>query len=184
MAAKRDSFAWAYERDDWLDSPEARDGLRYARRLAEMAREYRKTALKGEPPPFPLTPADIAFEEDLAEETVREWIALARFELYGNLSDSAIYARNARAKVLSQQPVRVCKAPDCEEPLPRRATKRREYHRSRCRRRHHYQLAQPEARRAPHLRGARERRLELTPDQLERVLDVIYSRQSSYEDDE
>jgi hypothetical protein len=183
VAANRDSFAWAYERNDRLDSPEARDGLRYARRLAEIAREYRKTALKGEPAPFPLTPADIAFEESLSEETVREQIALARHALYGNVSDSAIYARKARAKVLEEQPVRVCKAPDCEEPLPRRATKRREYHHPRCKRRHHYQRTHTGARRAPHLRGARERPLELTPEQLERVLNVIRAQQSSADDD-
>lgn len=184
MATKRESFAWAYKEEARLSDPEARAGLRYACRLAEAAREYRKAALKGEPPPFPLTPADLAFEEDLAEETVRERIALARFELYGNLSDGAIYARKARAKVLREQPERVCKAPDCEEPLPRRATRRREYHHSRCRRRHHYQLAHPEAKCAPHLRGARARPLELTPAQFERVLDVIFAQQSSYEDDE
>lgn len=175
MANKRESFAWAYEEDLWLSGPEADEGLRYARRLAEMARLARRAALAGEAPPFPLTSADIAFEEGISEATVRKRIALARYELWRDLSDSAIYARKARAKALSEQAQRVCKAPDCEEPLPQRASARREYCHSRCRRRHNYQRKHADARPAPHLRGARGGRKPLTPMQaeLERVLDAI-----------
>ena len=173
MVASGESFAWAYRQEAGLISPQAEDGLRYARRLAEMAREYRKTALTGEPPPFPLTPADIAREEDLSERTVRKRIALARFELYG-ISQTARSTRARRGRRSApSDPVRVCKAPDCEEELPRAATKRRAYHHPRCKRRHHYQLTHPEAKRAPHLRGPRPRPVKLTSEQFERVLEVI-----------
>lgn len=175
--ARRTSYAWAYELDTWLASAAERDGLRYARRLAEMARTHSQAALAGEDPPFPLTPADIAFEEGVSEASVREKIALARRALHGDLSDSAIYYRKARTKKLAERAPRVCKAPDCEEPLPQRASKRREYHHSRCRRRHYYQLQHPDARPAPHLRGARgdeqpEPRT-ITRAELERVLEAI-----------
>jgi hypothetical protein len=157
VARKRTSYSWAYGVEEWLSSSASRDGLRYARRLAETAREHSKAALAREPRPFPITPADLAFEEDVSESTVRRKIALARCELYGGLSDSAIYYRKARAKELAGRPVRTCKAPDCEESLPRRASARREYCHSRCRRRHYYQRHHPSAQIAPHLRGARVR---------------------------
>lgn len=168
---KRTSYAWAYGLSDRdLDDPAAEEGLRYARRLAEMARAHSKAALAGEEPPFPLTPADIAFEEGISESTVRRRIALARRLLYGTRSDSGIYYQKARVRALLAQPVRICTAPDCEEPLPWNASKRRAYCNSRCRRRHHYQLHHPGARPAPHLRGARIRPPEITPAQLASLL--------------
>jgi hypothetical protein len=173
--ARKRTYSWAYGVEEWLSSPASRDGLRYARRLAETAREHSKAALVGEPPPFPLTPADLAFEEGVSESTVRRKIALARRELYSGLSDSAIYYRKARAKELARRPVRTCQAPDCEESLPRRASARREYCHSRCRRRHYYQRHHPSAQIAPHLRGARVRPRPTPPAQVEPVLVFLRS---------
>ena len=151
MAQKR-SYFWAYERVTPLGSHAADEGLRYARRLAEIARLHSRAALAGEAPPFPLTPADIAFEEDISESTVRRRIALARRALFGDLSDSAIYYHWARNKTIARRPVRVCAAPDCDRQLPRKATLRRLYCHPRCKRRHDYQRKHPGSKPAPHLR--------------------------------
>lgn len=164
------SYAWARGASAHGLSEPAALGLGYAQRLAENARERSRLARSPHRRPFPLTPADIAVDEDVSETTVRRWIAQARLELYGTLSDSGIYYRRKQTEARREREQRACAAPDCTNDLPQRATARREYCHPRCRRRHHYQRHHPQARPAPHLRGERRSRVARSPEQLERTL--------------
>ena len=155
MARRRASYAWA------LKVPAAdagsEDGLGWAQLLATNARAWREEALHGGPRPYPLTPAELATQVDVSAATIRRRIRQARSDAFGSLSDSGIYYRLARAKEeAGREAASVCKAPDCENLLPRKRTRRREYCHPRCRRRHHYQRQMPAATRRPHLRGPRE----------------------------
>jgi len=173
MARQPVSYAWARTASAHGLSDQAVLGLVSAQRLAKTARERSRLARSPGRRPFRLTPADIAIEEDVSETTVRRRIAQARFELWGTLSDSGIYYRRAQAtkrEECQEREERPCKAPDCTNELPRRATARREYCHARCRRRHHYQRHHPQAQPAPHLRGERRPKVALSPAQLERTL--------------
>ena len=155
MARRRASYAWALK----VRAADAgsEDGLGWAELLATNARAWREEALHGGPRPYPLTPEELATEVRLSASTIRRRIAQARSAAFGSLSDSAIYYRLARAKEeAGREASSVCKAPDCENLLPRKRTRRREYCHPRCRRRHHYQRQTPAATRRPHLRGPRE----------------------------
>ena len=154
MARRRASYAWALK----LPAADAgsEDGLCWAQLLAKNAHKWREEALHGGPRPYPLTPAELATQVDVSAATIRRRIKQARLAAFGSLSDSGIYYHLARAKAEAGREAASCKAPDCENPLPRTRTRRREYCHARCRRRHHYQRQNPAATRRPQLRGPRE----------------------------
>ncbi|HUP22981.1 MAG TPA: hypothetical protein VNB06_08575 [Thermoanaerobaculia bacterium] len=184
MARDRISYAWALKVPEQAGSADG--GLALARLLAEQALEWRREAPRGNPRPYPLTAEELAQELELDPAIVAERIAQARYVAFGSLSDSGIYAKLARERGRGEEEESPsCKAPDCDNKLPRRRSVRREYCHARCRRRHHYQRQHPDPRPAPHLRGARgggPEPLSLTQAELERVLDAIARIQR--EDDE
>ena len=151
MARRRTSYAWAL---NVPDDDGASEGLEWARLLAKNALRHRDAALHGNPRPYPLTPEELVTNVDVSATTVRRKIKAAREAAFGPLSDSGIYYRLARAKEDDQRE-RVCKAPDCGNPVPVIGTRRREYCHPRCRRRHHYQRKTPGAAPQLHLRGRR-----------------------------
>jgi hypothetical protein len=130
MAKKRlRSYAWAYH-TDVADterpklSEAAYEGLRYAMALADAAAARANDALyrmAGER----LTIEELAQLDGRSASTIRRNIALARKELFGEISDSAIYKRRARKR--KQVALRVCVESDCNEPLPRGCVPQRRY---------------------------------------------------------
>lgn len=160
MSAKRTSYAWAlpvkgfYPPTSGL-SPDAQEGLRYARALARAALERSHTALSSEPLEPRLTVAMLELQRYVSASTIRRRIALARTELFGQLGDRGIYDRLSRERKRSKRPPRVCKARDCGVAIPKAANARRRFHHSRCRRREAYWRDKEEAqkdRRASSLR--------------------------------
>src|SRR5438046_360142 len=154
MAKRRISYAWALKVPP--DAPSS-EGLAWARRLAKQALKWREEVLGGGPRPYPYTAAELASELEISATTVRQRIRAARTDLFGSLSDSAIYYRLAHAREGGREEA-ICAAPDCEKELPPERTSRRAYCHPRCRRRHHYQRHTAGVRPRPHLRGERKRR--------------------------
>jgi hypothetical protein len=133
------SYAWALlldKNETKRLSAEALEGLDYARALAEDARERSYLALSETLPPR-LTPVDLAVSSDVSASTIRRRIKQARHELFGSIGTSAIYARQARTRLLRERARARCSGPDCENPLPHECTERREYCSVRCRVRAH-----------------------------------------------
>ena len=132
VVAKYRSRRYAWSLKFSASSPEvrslsrrAREGLTYARLLAENARERSRAALYGHPHE-PLTVAKIAEENELSPITVHSSIKEARVELFGrDLSDSAIYYRLRRRELMQRE--RYCAQLLCRNQLPRHATARRRY---------------------------------------------------------
>ena len=104
-------------------SPAARQGLAYARELAEAARARSLSALKG------LSDAALTVEA-LAEDygspvKIRTQIKQARIELFGrDLSDSAIAYRLRKRRERGE---RTCAEADCEATIPALASGRQRF---------------------------------------------------------
>jgi hypothetical protein len=129
MAQKRRSYAWAFHTEvgnvpiDAL-SVNAQEGLRCARELADDARERSTRALQHQTPTR-LTIASIAAEEGFPASSARRWIKQARDELFGQISDSAIYKRKQRQH--EKPEARPCQQPNCDQQLPPNTHANRRY---------------------------------------------------------
>lgn len=115
----RVSYAWARHVDvanigvDAL-SDNAHDGYQYALLLAEDGYETsRNLPRRLELGPFRIE--QIATRERLPAETIEAWIALARQELFADLSDAAIYKRAQRQR--GRKP-RTCAEQGCNAVIP------------------------------------------------------------------
>ena len=139
MPRRRVSYAWALL--DSADAPvgDAREGLTYARLLAEKNLQWSRLAPRKGPKPFPLTPEQLASITAVSATTVRRRIDDARVALYGSLSDSGIYYRGSQERKRRERGLRTCRAPDCGNALPEKARLSRRYCGGTCRRRHNYQ---------------------------------------------
>ena len=106
-------------------SPEARDGLDYARALARNARERSAAAFHQELLPELLTAAELGSPTEDSAIGVETKIKQARIELFGkDLSDSGIYYR------LKQRPerlTRTCAEPHCSVAISTTAHGRTRY---------------------------------------------------------
>ena len=130
MAGRSVSYAWALLSEvsavpESQLSWQAHRGLEYARQLAEDARlRARQNVLREDPFP-PLTIADLAQGRGVSAAEARQQIRQARRELFGTISNSAVYKRRARARQQPRQPRR-CAQPGCENELsaPTHASRR------------------------------------------------------------
>jgi hypothetical protein len=105
-------------------SADAREGLSYARELAEHALERRRSALSGLPL-APLTVADLAGDNGYWKIKIQRQIKQARIELFGaDLSDSAIFYRLMKR---DERGSRSCAEPGCPRIIPALANGRRRY---------------------------------------------------------
>ncbi len=122
MARRPNSYAWALHTEaspiplSQL-SDEAYRGLGYAERLARDARNRSDRNLGNDTGLAPLTIAELAAEDDLTAATVRRRITAARRQLFGDLSDSAIYKRLTRQNQRRKRRRRPCDHPDCDQLL-------------------------------------------------------------------
>lgn len=117
------SYAWSQHTDASATatadlSPQAQQGLEYARELADDANWRKQQLLRGEPPAPPQTIEQIAAEEGVSAQEIRRKIATARRELFGPISDSAIYKRLQRQQPRHNREPRTCKQPRCNTKLP------------------------------------------------------------------
>jgi hypothetical protein len=130
MAKKRPrSYAWAYLTDvanikRHKLSDAAYEGLRYAMALADAAAARANDALYGMAGER-LTIEQLARQDERSPSTIRRNIALARHELFGQISDSGIYKRRARER--KRIKFRVCADPGCDEALPPGSASQRRY---------------------------------------------------------
>jgi hypothetical protein len=131
MARRRPtSYAWArHARTLGLTgrlTEAGSDGLEYADQLADAAAFRAERALAREVVP-PLTIQELAAQFGLSASSVRGRIALAREQMFGDLTDAGIRARvRARRSRLGQQ-ARPCAEPDCTRHLARTAPAHRRY---------------------------------------------------------
>jgi len=122
------SYAWALHLDatdvnpDDL-TPSARAGLEYAEELAQDAYE-RSLDPRREQELERLTIEQLATEENLQPTQIARWIQLARHQLFGDLSDGAIYKRLQRQR--GRKPRR-CGQPGCKETIPVTAPANKHY---------------------------------------------------------
>lgn len=138
MSKHRRSYAWAgqFKASDPEISrltPKAREGIDYARELADDARERSLLALRREPLPKPLSVAQMAREDRTSPTAIHAALNQARLELFGARSERAIYYALRRRERLPGLAARRCGGPACQQPLPLRATVRRRYCSDRCR---------------------------------------------------
>jgi hypothetical protein len=122
------SYNWALHLDatdiKLIDLSEAaRRGYWYAYDLAEDALERSRDPRRHEQQ-GPLTLAQIAGEEDLEPAHLARLIALARRQLFGHLTDAAIYKRLQRQR--GRKPRR-CKQPGCTTKIPVTAPANKQY---------------------------------------------------------
>jgi hypothetical protein len=115
----RRSYNWALhlaatdvQPDDLSEA--AREGFEYAYELAEDALERSRDPRRHEQLP-PLTVSQLALEQDLDPAYLARLIALARRQLFGGLSDAAIYKRLQRQR--GRKPRR-CTQPNCTSKIP------------------------------------------------------------------
>jgi hypothetical protein len=130
MAKRPPSYAWSGH-TDVADKPElelsepAQEGLGYALELAYQARERVRELLHGLPLSPPPTLEELAVRDGRTTAEIRGLIGRARRELFGAISDSAIYKRRQR---LTRRPrSRPCQQPRCSRPLPSGARSNRRY---------------------------------------------------------
>src|SRR5437588_10499729 len=104
MAKRRSrSYAWALlselsDHSEPLSEP-ARQGLEYATELARQAPLHSRQRLRNQPPLRPLDERQLAAEQNISLAVLRSRIKRARRELFGSLSDSAIYKRKSRRRL-------------------------------------------------------------------------------------
>jgi hypothetical protein len=138
MAKQRRSYAWARQfkaSDPELSrlTPRAREGIEYARELAEDARERSLLALRREPLPKPLSVAQMAREDRTSPKAIHAAINQAKHELFGQRSERSIYYALRRRERLPGLATRRCRGPACKQLLPLHATVRCRYCSDRCR---------------------------------------------------
>lgn len=138
MTKQRRSYAWALQfkpNDPEISrvTPRAREGIQYARELAEDARERSLLALRREPLTKRLSVAQIAAEDRTSPSAIHDAIKQARRELFGERSERAIYYALRRRERLPGLAMRRCSGPACRQLLPLRATARRHFCSDRCR---------------------------------------------------
>jgi hypothetical protein len=114
------SYAWARhthtsKRSLSQLSPAAREGLDYASELADDAYERSRDPQRHHQLE-PLTIDQLADEYDLPATLIRSRINLARRQLFGRLTDNAIYRRSQRQRARPTN--RPCQHPDCPNTLP------------------------------------------------------------------
>jgi hypothetical protein len=88
-----------------------------------------RQALRNQPPLEPLDERDLAAQEGISLAVLRTRIARARVELFGSLSDSAIYKRKTRRRLQRARAFkgRACTEPTCQANLPGWARSNRRY---------------------------------------------------------
>jgi hypothetical protein len=130
------SYAWALHAElgqvsPWALSDSARLGLEYAERLARDAPLRSRQALRNQQSYLqPLTVAELAEEEAVSVGVILARIGRARRQLFGSLTDSAIYKRKRAQEALKARrraPDRPCAQPDCPQALPVHARSNRRY---------------------------------------------------------
>jgi len=130
MRRRPTSYAWALhvslEEEDRLTESQ-REGLEYARQLAEDAQTRKDQVLHREARLPALTIEDVADGSSLPAQTIRRRITSARHALYGQLTDNGIYYRKRRERQLDSRPPRPCQEPDCPNRLPQHASAARQY---------------------------------------------------------
>ena len=130
VASARPSYAWSLHLEvanvaSTQLSAEAFAGLDYAEQLAEDAPIRSRMNLPRYAPEFaPLTIAELADQFGVSSSTIRRRIARARRELFGEISDAAIYKRLQRAR---GRPRRTCAEPGCAAALAAGAHGNRRY---------------------------------------------------------
>ena len=125
---RRVSYFWAFHVNRGIRlSDAASDGLDYALQLAEDAKLRAEHVLEHRPLFPPLTIQEVAEISGVSPVTVRRRIALARKELFGDLTDSGIYYRLRRKQQLQQRKPRTCQQQSCDNPIPQDASAARRY---------------------------------------------------------
>jgi hypothetical protein len=131
MAKRPRSYAWALHLEvaDVSESElseQAAEGLDYARDLAEDAETRRKQNINEQLRFPPLTLGELAERDGTTSASIGRKIAAARRELFGDISDSAIYKRLERHP-LAQTPPRLCAESGCDCLLDDVAHRNRRY---------------------------------------------------------
>jgi hypothetical protein len=122
------SYFWALHLHDTSRLSDAgADGLEYAQMLAKDAKLRSDHVLEHRPLLDPLTFNDVAESFGVSAATVRRRIAIARKQLFGNLSDSGIYYRLQRQRQLKARIPRPCKENQCPNTIPADASAGRKY---------------------------------------------------------
>jgi transposase-like protein len=125
------SYAWALHTDVSAVVPEglpedAYRGLEYARELAGAAKARSRQNVVREQIFIPLTIAALAARDGLSASTLRRWIDKARRELFGDLTDAAIYKRTQRQHQSARR-FRRCEHPRCDHHLAAKAHGNQKY---------------------------------------------------------
>lgn len=115
---ERPSYAWALHPQASNRTVEglsetARQGLADARELAAAARARSHQNLRNARKAKALTLTGLATRHGRSPATVRRWIMEARRELFGDLSEAAIYKRLQRQRHLHPKPLKRCQQPGC-----------------------------------------------------------------------
>ena len=122
MARPPNSYAWALHTGaspiplSQL-SEEAYRGFEYAEQLANDARIRSEGNLRNHTGLAPLTIAELAADDGITAATARRRITAARRQLFGDLSDSAIYKRLSRERQRRTRRRRPCDHPNCDQLL-------------------------------------------------------------------
>lgn len=114
------SYAWARRADASHVhlgelSERAWEGYEYALELAEDARARARAVVHHNGPQRPLTVAELAERDGRTPRQVFAMLERARFELFGSLTDSAVYKR---AQTLERRVRRSCQQPGCPNAVP------------------------------------------------------------------
>jgi hypothetical protein len=103
-------------------------GLGHAQQLAADARMRSSMNLRQYEPSWPpVTVEEMADQEGVHVVTIRRRIAAARRELFGEISDDAIFKRTRRQEQRTLRPRRKCGQKGCTADLPAGAPKKRNY---------------------------------------------------------
>jgi len=133
MACARSSYAWSLHFEianvaTTQLSDDALAGVAYAEQLAQDAPIRSRMNLPRYTPEFaPITIAELAGQHGVSASTIRRRIARARRELFGEISDAAIYKRLQRAQKRPRRPRRTCAEPGCDAALATGAHGNRRY---------------------------------------------------------
>lgn len=127
--ARRRSYAWARHLEasevDYQElSRGARAGFEHALLLAEDSKRRSLDPRRDKKLP-PLTVEEIAADEELPVAMIKRRIEQARRQLFGELSDQAIYKRCQRVRARPGR--RVCAQEGCDQPIPQACAGNRRY---------------------------------------------------------
>jgi hypothetical protein len=122
MPSRRPSYAWALHPQASRValrqlSDDDHSGLAYAEELARDARPRSNKNLRGNSGYEPLTIDELAARDRIPASTIRRRIRKARRQLFGELTDNAIYKRLQRQHQRGLRPRRRCEHPGCEQSL-------------------------------------------------------------------